>query len=323
MKQFLCFLLIIAMSVGLIACRNEKKKTVTRKKDKASSVTDTETQPTETDAPETQESSIPSKETTPPKKDETDPVFRLVYDHATFESQVSKRINLSDYIATEKVSGNTWTYTYIHRNTYIPPHKVTLPEKDSNFIVTIDNMEIKMPTTVEDLVSKGFRITEINFQKLFGDADLEQTYKDGTLLLLEYTNGHMLDVYVMNPIQNTPAKLKDCIAMQLSVSLYTGANRYPEGLNPLAPEMVYFEGITNHATLDDILSKLGAPKEITHSVSYNNGNPTLSGIQLLYCFEDGEYSGDVVFTVDLVTLPEINRANMVTCISYYIDIPRK
>ena len=244
----------------------------------------------------------------------------LVTDHASFESEMSKYISLDNYSVTIEESFST---NYVTQNrTYTHKEDIKLKEQHSPFTITIDGIAFQMPATVGTFLDKGFQVTHINDQYVSGGVDTNKTFSSGSLTLKTPT-GKILGIYVIAADLGAPTKMKDCLVIQLCPDLYEGERYYPDSINPQMPELVYFNGITNVATLEDILSNLGEPQKITHSFSKNNAQSNLIHLQLAYYFENAEYSGSMYFTIDIFRLPDGSKANMAHDISYYINPPKE
>ena len=297
MKKLLCFILIFAICFTLPACVIKDDPINGTTDGTADNITN------DTEAGST--------------TDSVTPALGLVTDHASFQAEVSKRIDLDSYTVSIEESLSTNAVTQIR--TYTHKEGIQLQESHTPFTVTIDGIAIQMPATVEQFSEKGFQVSHIDGQIISGGADLNQPFYYG-ILTFKSPKGKSLDAYVIATDRSAPTKMKYCIVMQLCPDLYTGEQYYPDGKNPQLPEMVYFNGITNDATLDDILTKLGQPQKMTHSFTLYNGKVTISYIQIYYYFENSEYSGSITFTVDIFRLPDGSRANMAHDISYNIKL---
>lgn len=284
MKKILSFLLVIAVAVSLIACNLE------------------------------------NTETTAQTEAETKEPLGLVTDHESFEREVSKRIDLSSYDVTVEESFST-NITSEYR-TYTHKENIKLTEQHTPFTVTIEGIAVTMPTAVSTFIDNGFQVTHINGQFVSGGVDTNQTFYSGSLTM-KTPGGKSLNIYAIAADLTAPTKMKNCLVIQIAPKLYEGERYYPDSKVPTVPEIVYFNGITNDATLDDILSKLGQPQKITHSFSKSNERTNLLQLQLAYYFENTEYSGSMHFTMDIFRLPDGSRANMAHDISYYINPPRE
>lgn len=238
----------------------------------------------------------------------------LITDYETFKTEMSRRIDLSKYIFTqESPSATLNSYRYELENEQM------LKAAKSNFKVKIDGTEISMPITVENLIEKGFDITEINFEPVYY-LDLESNLSQGSLKLVT-PKGNNIVVYAINPGENRQGKMKDCLVTQVGVSFYENGLDFETDNAPLVPEIKYFKNISKDSSLDDIIKELGYPSTIDYSTAEYKGEITLSTMQLRYDFSNKEYSGYTYITVETFKNQSGVKKNLIDSIAYGIEFP--
>lgn len=238
----------------------------------------------------------------------------LITDYETFITEMSKRIDLSKYNFTHETPSSTLnSYKYeLEKEEKLKPTK-------SNFKVEIDDTEITLPITVEDLLKKGFDITEINFEPVYY-LDLESNLSSGSLNVVTPKGNNIL-VYAINPGENYQGKMKDCLVTQVGVSFYENGLDFETDNAPLVPKIKYFKNITKDSSLDDIINELGYPSLIDYSTAEYKGQITLSTIQLRYNFSNKEYNGYTYITVETFKNQAGIKKNLILSIAYAIEFP--
>lgn len=238
----------------------------------------------------------------------------LITDHETFKTEMSKRIDLSKYIFTHTSPSAT-----LDSYNYKLEKEQELKTAKSNFEVEIDGIKITLPITIEDMLKKGFDITEINFEPVYY-LDLESNLSFGTLKVVTPKGNNIL-VYAINPGENYQGKMKDCLVTQVDVSFYEGGLDFETDNAPLVPEIKYFKSITKDSSLDDIIKKLGYPSLIDYSTAEYKGEITLSTIQLRYDFSNKEYNGHTYITIETFKNQTGVKKNLIFYIAYTIEFP--
>jgi hypothetical protein len=238
----------------------------------------------------------------------------LITDYETFKTEMTKRINLSKYTFTqESPSATLNSYKYkLDKEQKLKPAK-------SNFKVKIDGTEITLPITIDDLLKKGFDITEINFEPVYY-LDLESNLSFGSLNVVTKKGNDFL-AYAINPGENYQGKMKDCLVTQLDVSFYENGLDFETDRAPLVPEIKFFKNITKDSSLDDIIKELGYPSLIDYSTAEYNGEITLSAMQLRYNFSNKEYDGYVYITLETFKNQTGVKKNLIFSIAYAIEFP--
>ena len=238
----------------------------------------------------------------------------LITDYETFKTEMSKRIDLSKYNFThESPSATLNSYKYELEK----EEKLKLTK--SNFKVEIDGTEITLPITVEDLLKKGFEITEINFEPVYY-LDLESKFSFGSLKVVSQKGNNFL-AYAINPGENYQGKMKDCLVTQIDISFYENGLDFETDGAPLLPEIKFFKNITKDSMLDDIIKELGYPSLIYYSTAENKGEITLSTMQLRYNFSSKEYDGYTYITLETFENQAGEKKNLILSIAYVIEFP--
>lgn len=238
----------------------------------------------------------------------------LITDYETFITEMSKRIDLSEYTFTHESHSATLD-SYIYKS----KKEQKLKTAKSNFKVEIDGIEITFPITVENLLKKGFDITEINFEPVYY-LDLESNLSSGSLKLVTPKGNNIL-VYAINPGENYQGKMKDCLVTQVDVSFYENGLDFETDNAPLVPEIKFFKNISKDSSLDDIIKELGYPFSIDYSTAEYKGEITISTIQLLYDFSNKEYNGYTYITVQTFKNQAGVKKNLIFSIAYAIEFP--
>ena len=183
----------------------------------------------------------------------------------------------------------------------------------------IDGTEITLPITIEDLLRKGFEITEINFEPVYY-LDLESNLSFGSLKVVSKRANNFL-AYAINPGENYQGKMKDCLVTQVDVSFYENGSDFETDNAPLVPEIKFFKNISKDSSLDDIIKELGYPSSIDYSTAEYKGEITISNIQLRYDFSNKEYNGYTYITVETFKNQAGVKKNLIFSISYVIEFP--
>ncbi len=227
---------------------------------------------------------------------------------------MSKRIDLSKYTFTHETPSETLnSYKY-----ELETEQKLMPSK-SNFKVEIDGVEITLPITVEDLLKKGFDITEINFEPVYY-LDLESNLSFGTLKVTS-KEGNNFFAYAINPGDNYQGKMKDCLVTQVDISFYENGLDFETDSAPLIPEIKFFKTIDKDSSLDEIIKELGYPSHIDYSTAEYNGEITLSTMQLRYNFSNKERNGHTYITLETFKNKAGVKKNLIFCIAYAIEFP--
>jgi len=276
MKKILCFLLSIGCFLSLISC---------------------------TDSNTTDNNKISNS----PKEK-----IGHISDYDSFETELSKRLDLSKYSLHEEMPSDT-----LHNYEYTFNREKVLPDNSSNFTVEIDGIELTMPLTVEALLKKGFTITEINFNPVF-DLDIEENFSSGSLNI-QTKNGNNFLAYAINPGENYQGKMKDCLITQIDISFYQNGHDYETDQKPFVPEVEFFQSIKKETSLDSIIKEMGYPNKINYGTAFYNGKTTISSIQLLYNFSNNSYDGYVYFTIEPMSFSNGEVKNMIQHIAYAIE----
>lgn len=240
----------------------------------------------------------------------------LITDYETFKTEMSKGIDISKYTFTqESPSATLNSYKYeLEKEEKLKPAK-------SNFKVEIDDTEITLPISIEDLLKKGFDITEINFEPVYY-LDLESNLSFGSLKIVSKKGNNFL-AYAINPGENYQGKMKDCLVTQIDISFYENGLDFEKDSAPLVPEIRFFKNITKDSSLDDIIKELGYPSLIDYSTAEYKGEITLSTMQLRYNFSNKEYDGHVYITLETFKNQTEVKKNLIFSIAYVVEFPTK
>ena len=172
----------------------------------------------------------------------------LILDYDDFEREISKRLNLDDYNISEDIEVDgafvDGEYT-LNFNT-----DKMLSNIESNREVTIDGVTITMPVKVSELLSKGFTVTN----KTFSNATLH----GGATFITP--KGNEVEAYILD-FYGDSTDFNSCYVTQIGFLCYERSNVYIEGISPTRPDFEMLEGINVDSTLDDIISRLGAPDQ--------------------------------------------------------------
>ncbi len=238
----------------------------------------------------------------------------LITDHETFKTEMSKRIDLSKYIFTHRSPSAT-----LDSYKYELEEEQELKSAKSNFEVIIDNTKITLPITVENLLTKGFDIIEIDFEPVYY-LDLESNLSFGALKVLS-PKGNKFSAFAINPGENYQGKMKDCLVTQVDSFLYeNGPDSETDGAL-LDAEIKYFKKITMDSSLDDIIKELGYPSSIEYSTAEYKGQITISTIQMIYNFSNKEYDGHTSITIETLKNEAGTKENYIQSIAYLIEFP--
>ncbi len=281
MKKFLCILLSISCFLSLVACYN--------------------TNDNNQNLNNSQNIEEPAQK------------IGLITDFDSFKTEMSKRLELSKYIFSyEPISSTLNSYKY-------ELYEQEPSTKTSNFVVEIDGIQVTLPIRIEDLLKKGFSITEINFEPVYY-LNLESNLSFGTLKVVTPKGNNFL-AYAINPGENYQGKMKDCLITQVDAYYYENGSNFETDFNPLVPDMKYFNSITKDSTLDDIINELGYPSFIEYSTAEYKGEITISTIQLRYDFSNVAYKGHTYITVETLKNHAGIKKNLIFSISYVIEYP--
>ena len=235
----------------------------------------------------------------------------LIADYETFKTEILKHIDLSKYAFThESPSATLNTYKY-------ELEEQKLKSAKSNFETEIDGTKITLPITIEELLNKGFDITEINFEPVYY-LDLESKLSFGSLKVVS-KNGNNFLAFAINPGENYQGKMKDCLITQIEVSFYENGLDFETDGAPLVPQIKFFKNITKDSSLDEIIDELGYPSLIDYSTAEYNGEITLSTMQLRYNFSNKEYNGYTCITIETFKNQAGVKKNLINSIAYAIE----
>ncbi len=165
-----------------------------------------------------------------------------------FKTEISKKLNLDDYSLEIRDYSDTYNDGYNATHVYTLKEDKDLSYQPSNYEVTIDGISFSLPIKVSDLIAKGFRVKQKHFTDsvLAGGAEFESP------------EGNTFDTYIMNFYHNSTT-FNNCYVTQILVDFYANTLKYQEGIRYTAPELDILYGINKNSTLDDIISRLGAP----------------------------------------------------------------
>ncbi len=237
----------------------------------------------------------------------------LITDYETFKTELSKHIDLSKYVFTHETPSATLnSYKY-------ELEEQKLKSAKSNFETEIDGAKITLPITIEELLNKGFDITEINFKPVYY-LDLESKLSFGSLKVVS-NKGNSFSAYAINPGENYQGKMKDCLITQIDVSFYENGLDFETDKAPLVPQIKFFKNITKDSSLNEIIKELGYPSVIDYSTAEYNGEITLSTMQLRYDFSNKEYDGYTRITIETFKNQAGVKKNLINSIAYVIEFP--
>lgn len=240
----------------------------------------------------------------------------LITDYEAFKTEMSKRIDLSKYTFTQESPSTT-----LNSYKYELEKARKLKTAKSNFKVKIDGTRITLPITVEEMLEKGFKITEINFEPVYY-LDLESNLSSGSLKVVTEKGNEFL-AYAINPGENYQGKMKDCLVTQIDVAFYENGLDFETDTASLVPEIKFFKNITKDSSLDDIIKELGYPSIIDYSTAEYKGEITLSTMQLRYNFSNKEYDGYTYITLETFKNQTGIKKNLIFSIAYAIEFPHE
>lgn len=191
--------------------------------------------------------------------DTSDRIGKII-DYNDFKRELSKKINLDDYLCIKRDSyGDSKTTRYVYNL-----NKGSKLESDaSNYTVKIDGISITLPIKVSDLIAKGFRPDE----------------SDPLKSAFFTPQGNKFRTYTMN--YGGSNDFNGRYVTQISFSCYEKSQIYLEGISPTRPDFEFIGGLNKDSTIDDLISSLGAPQTINVSFT-DTGSYKNAYIQFVY-----------------------------------------
>lgn len=209
-----------------------------------------------------------------------EPKIGMITDYNSFVSEISKRIDLSDYDLDE--TDESGSYKYKNKK------DIEIKGSKSNFKYEIDGKKYELPMKVSDALEKDLKIIMQGFD-IAENIDLsENVYGDS--LEFETKSGKTFGGYCRCEQFGYSAPLKDCIITQFAFDFRSGDSAFDK--NEKLPKVEIFGGLNYDSTIDDVIRKLGSPKEIYYIPKYI--------LQIGYEFSDKESEGSVWFSFYLL-----------------------
>ncbi len=230
-----------------------------------------------------------------------------ILDLGDFVEQMSKRLLLQHYtLVTEESTTEESAEDRQQNYTFTLKKPQSIEQKVSNYDVTIDGITLTFPLTVSELLAKGFSVT----QKEFNDSALQGR------AVFRSPRGNEFEGYCMDFYGSSTTFLNSYVT-QMNVYCYDSSFRYQEGIRSTRPNFEMLEGIHKDSTLDDIISRLGAPskmelcttdhrdesrKDVQIRLSYDMKTPSLPNGRLVFTVRpvlNGDVPSDFLTDVSL------------------------
>lgn len=230
--------------------------------------------------------------------------------HDDFLVEITKRIDLDDYMLEEAYYENSQDYVYTSKA------DCEIKKAKSNFAIEVDGIKFNLPITMKEFVDLGFKLSYIDVDT---DSSVNlNTYINSQVFNVTSPKGNTFSIYSVSKNGNA-IPIKDSLVMQVSCGFYKDTFNYGEGERSDAPEIKFFKNVTGKSSIDGILKELKTPSQISFSASQYKGETTLTTMQFDFSFSNETYTGSLTVTTKPVRDGTIKRTSYITDFSYLID----